>query len=186
MNPSLPLPLPHLLGFFNTPTRLYRFLTRRYMAESTGRSVAALVIASHFRPYTQSAESASALDPDDASPTTGTSPDVESGALSRETWEQEAVLKQQEKEWHKSAWKANEEGDHRERVWQEPIVIDSRIGQRMSQFDLASGEEEKAVQIDARKRQEAEGWVENARKRTGWMRTEKKGWEMGFEGNESE
>ena len=186
MNPSLPLPLPHLLGFLNTPTRLYRFLTRRRMAESTGLSVAALVIASHSRPYTQSAEFASAVDPDDASPTAGNSPEVGSVALSKETWEQEAVLKQQEQEWHKSAWKANEEGEDKERVWQEPMVIDSRIGQRMSQFELASGEEKKAVQIDAKKRQEAEGWVERARNWTGWTKTKKKGWEMGLEGNESE
>lgn len=185
MNPSLPLPLPHLLGFLNTPTRLYRFLTRRQMAESTGRSVAALVIASQFRPYAQSAEFASAVDPDDASPTAGNSPEVESVALSRETWEQEAVLKQQEKEWHKSAWKANEEGDHRERVWQEPMVIDSRIGQRMSQFELASGEEEKAILVDAHKRLKA-GGVEKVRNWTGWTETEKKGWEMGLEGNESD
>ncbi len=186
MNPSLPLPLPHLLGFLNTPTRLYRFLTRRQIAESTGRSVAALVIASHFRPYAQSTEFSSAVDPDDASPTAGSGIEAESIALSNETWEQEAVLKQQEQEWHKSAWKANDEGDQKERVWQEPMVIDSRIGHRMSQFELASGEEEKAVRLDAQKRQEDGGWVEKAKTWTGWTRTERKGWDMGLEGDESE
>lgn len=186
INPSLPLPLPHLLGFFNTPTRIYRFLTRRQMAESTGRSVAALVIASQTRLYNQPADFASAVDPDDASPTAGNSAEVESVVLSKKMWEQEAVLKEQEQEWHKSAWKANEEGDHRERVWQEPVVVDSRIGQRMSQFELASGEEEKAVQIDGQRRKEVTGWVEKARKWTGWTKTEKKGWDMGLEGYGSE
>lgn len=186
ISPSLPLPLPHLLGFFNTPTRLYRFLTRRRLADSTGRSVAALVIASHSRPYTQSEEFASAVDPDDASPTAGNALADGSLALSKETWEQESVLKQQEDEWHKSAWKKNEEGDDKERIWQEPMVVDSRIGRRMSQFELASGEEAKAAQVDARKRQEAEGLIERARKWIGWTENEKKGWEMGLEGNAEE
>lgn len=186
MNPSLPLPLPHLLGFLNTPTRLYRFLTRRQLAESTGRSVAALVLASQTRPYDQSAEYASAVDPDDASPSAGTSPEIGSVTLAKQTWEQEAVLRPQEQDWHKSAWKANEEGDHRERVWQEPMVIDGRIGQRMSQFELANGEEEKADSVDAQKRREAEGWVARARTWTGWTKPVKYGWDMGLEGDENE
>lgn len=186
LEPSLPLPLPHLLGFLNTPTRLYRFLTRRHLAESTGRSVAALVLATQARQYSQSAEHASAVDPDDASPSAASDARNDSVALSKETWEQEAVLEQEETEWHKSARKPNEEGDTRERVWQEPMVIDSRIGQRMRQFELASDEDQNAVQIDEQKRLQADGLVERARKWTGWTQRPKHGSEMGLEGSEDE
>ena len=186
LEPSLPLPLPHLLGFLNTPTRMYRFLTRRRLADYTGRSVAALVLAAQSRPYTQSAEFASAVDPDDASPSTAGDTTTDAVALAKETWEQEALLKQEEQEWHKSAWKANDEGDERERIWQEPMVIDSRIGERMRQLELANGEDESAVRIDEQKRLEADGLVERIKNFTGFDKKPRHGSEMGLEGDESD
>ena len=187
MNPSLPLPLPHLLGFLNTPRRLYRFLTRRQLADSTGRSVAALVLATQSRSYNQSANYASAIDPDESSPSAGTSSEVKSIALVKETWEQEATLREEERDWHKSAWKANDpESETQERVWQEPMVIDNRIGQRMRKFELPSDEDENAIRIDAQKRQEAASIIQKLREWTGWSEREKKGWEMGLEGADGE
>lgn len=186
LNPSLPLPLPHLLGFLNTPTRLYRFLTRRRLADSTGRSVAALVLASHSRAYNQSAEYASAIDPDDNSPSAATMPEADVIVMAKETWEQEAVLKEEEHDWHKSAWKPNAEGEEQERVWQESVVVDSRIGERMRKFELSSSDDEKAEVLDAQRRREAEGVVQKARKWVGWTEEGRKGWDMGLEGDEND
>lgn len=156
------------------------------MADSTGRSVAALVLASQVRTYTRSAEFASTDDPDDASPSVEDSAKTGLVASANEAWEQEEALKGEEREWHKSAWKANEEGEVKERVWQEAMVIDSRIGQKMRHFELASVEAENALRVDAQKRQEAEGLVERARKWTGWTKQERQGWDMGLEGDENE
>lgn len=183
--PSLPVALPHLLGFFNFPIRIHRFLTRRHLANATGASVAALVLASHSRPFTQSTDFASATDPDDdASPSMNDQ--TESAVTQRkEVWEQEVVLREEESEWHKSAWKSNEEGDTRERVWQERMVVDGRIGSRMKCFELRNGQEEEAAKLDAAKPQEDEGYVERAKKWAGLGSKEKPGWEMGLEGDES-
>lgn len=182
--PSSPVALPHLLGFFNFPIRIYRFLTRRRLADSTGASVAAIIIASQSRTFTKSAEFASAIDPDDASPTIN---DQVDSAISqvKETWEQESVLSEEESEWHKSAWKSNEVGDTRERVWQEKMVVDERIGSRMRLFELMSGQEEEAEKLDEEKQQNAEGYMERVKKATGLGLKEKPGWEMGLEGDES-
>lgn len=182
--PSLPVALPHLLGFFNFPIRIYRFLTRRHLADSTGASVAALVLASQNRPFAQSTEFASAIDPDDPPPSVDNQ--TESAVMqTKGAWEQEAALREEESEWHKSAWKSNEEGDTRERVWQERMEVDERIGSRMRLFELRSGQEEEAAKLDAEKRKEVEGQIERAKKWAGLGPKEKPGWEMGLEGDES-
>jgi len=184
MQPALPVTLPHILGFLNTPTRTYRFLTKRRLADDTGRSVAALVLATRSRPYTQSAEFASAVDPDEASPSSAVAPE---GAVSQsnEAWEQEAVLKHEEREWHKSAWATNKEGDEdKERVWKERMVIDGRIGKAMSRFELENGKEEEALKVDEEKRREEPSLVEQVRKWIGFEKKGPQGWDMGFEGNE--
>lgn len=103
-----------------------------------------------------------------------------------EPWEQEIVLVQERKEWHKSAFKANGPEETKERPWLEPMVIDSRIGQRMSQFELEDGAEEEALRIDAEKRIAEPGVIERIRKWTGFEKQGKKGWEMGLDGNEDE
>ncbi|KAF6236688.1 hypothetical protein HO173_004979 [Letharia columbiana] len=146
---------------------------------------APLVLASHSRPFTQSTDFASATDPDDdASPSMN---DQTESAVTqiKEVWEQEVVLREEESEWHKSAWKSNEEGDMRERVWQERMVVDGRIGSRMKCFELRNGQEEEAAKLDAAKRQEDEGYVERAKKWAGLGSKEKPGWETGLEGDES-
>ena len=182
--PSLSVPLPHLLGFFNFPIRIYRFLTRRHLADTTGASVAALVLACQSRPYIYSTEFASAIDPDDASP--GTDSQTESPVTqTSEVWEQEVILREEESEWHKSAWKPNEEEEVRERVWQEKMVVDGRIGSRMRRFEPGDDEEEEATKRYMEARQKDEGYMETAKKWVGLGRKERPGWEMGLEGDES-
>lgn len=186
IHPATPVALPHILGFLNTPLRTYRFLTKRRLADDTGRSVAALVLATNFRPYTQSADFASAVDPDDASPSSGLAPD---GVVTQtaESWEQEAVLRHEEREWHKSAWAASKEGEEgKERVWKEPVVVDGRIGKAMSQFELGSGRDEEAVRVDQEKRLLEPSIEDRIRKWTGFERKVKQGWDMGFDGSEDE
>ena len=95
------------------------------------------------------------------------------------------ILKEEESEWHKSAWKSNEEGDTRERVWQEEMVIDPRIGSKMKRFELTSGQVEEAAKLDAETRREDEGYMERAKQWAGLGLKEKPGWEMGLEGDEN-
>ena len=182
--PSLSVPLPHLLGFFNFPIRIYRFLTRRHLADTTGASVAALVLACQSRPYIHSTEFASAIDPDEASP--GTNSQTESAVTqTSEVWEQEVILREEESEWHKSAWKPNEEEEVRERVWQEKMVVDGRIGDKMRRFELGDNQEEEATKRYMEARQKAKGDMETAKKWVGLGPKERPGWEMGLEGDES-
>ena len=182
--PSLPLPLPHILGFTNFPIRIYRFLTRRYLAESTGASVAALVLASQTRPLTQVADLDSPIDLDDTLPDSNDESQTRLAAQ-KEVWEQEVALREEESNWHKSAWKRSEEGDTRERVWQERMAVDGRIGSKMRRFELGSGVEEEAVRLAAEEREKDEGYLEKAKRWAGFGRRERQGWEMGLEGNES-
>ena len=182
--PSIALPLPHVLGFLSTPKRIYRFLNRRHLADDTGASVAALVLASHSRPFDHAAEFASSVDPEDASP----SSTVPEGAVAptQDVWEQEKVLRDAEGEWHKSAWTANEEGDDRERPWKEDMVIDARIGQRMRVFELPEGTAVKAEELEEAKRKESEGPLTILKNWAGFGPKERKGWEMGLEGGEDD
>jgi import inner membrane translocase subunit TIM54 len=48
--PSIAIPVPHILGFMNTPIRIYRYLTKRYVADEIGRQVAAACFAA-YAPY---------------------------------------------------------------------------------------------------------------------------------------
>ena len=182
--PSTALTLPHILGFTNTPKRMYRFLTRRHLAEETGASVAALVLAAHNRPFIQSTEFASAIDPEDASPSS--IPPEDAVTTARETWEQDRVLKEAEVEWHKSAWKANEEGDTTERVWKEDMVVDPRIGGRMRVFELPEGAAIKAEDLEEQKRSEETSLWLRTKTWAGYGPREKRGWDMGLEGSEDD
>jgi import inner membrane translocase subunit TIM54 len=54
IGPATPIAFPHILGFRNTPIRIYRFLTRRRTADTVGRQVAAAILASYRAPDTSS------------------------------------------------------------------------------------------------------------------------------------
>jgi import inner membrane translocase subunit TIM54 len=146
--PSITIPFPHILGFRNTPIRMYRFLTQRHLADDIGREVAAAVLAA-YRPYQHSEGefSPDLSDGDAASPTAGVERDGISASDSRRVrWEQEDLLKEEEKEWHKSV-KKREEGDKKERTWLDPMVLDDRIAGRMQKFELSREDEERARRI---------------------------------------
>ena len=146
--PSTTISFPHILGFRNTPIRMYRFLTRRHLADDIGREVAAAVLAA-YRPYQHSEGefSPDLSDGDAASPTTGVERDDTSALdLKRMRWEQEDLLKEEEKEWHKSVRK-REEGDRKERTWLDPMVLDDRVAGRMQRFELSMEDDERARRI---------------------------------------
>lgn len=143
---TTPVPLPHILGFLNTPIRIYRFLTQRYLAENAGRDVAALVLAVSTRPYQEGANavtSDSSSNSELASESPPTDPETSSGPSKQ--YEQQTLFEKEEKEWHKSVRKREDDG--KEREWLDDIVLDPRIASRMSTFVLTPDEEERANRI---------------------------------------
>lgn len=181
LTPTLVLPLPHLLGFLNTPTRLYRFLTRRHLADETGALVAALVLATQSRPYT-STTTPSSFEIDIASPSSSST-----NSEPRLRWEQEDVLRNEEAEWHKVAWADDKDADKeppRERVWREEMIIDQRIGERMRVFELDERERERALREEQEAAARERGWMGDIKAWLGMQMEEgPKGWEMGLVGN---
>ncbi|KAL8667442.1 MAG: hypothetical protein Q9202_000658 [Teloschistes flavicans] len=176
--PCTVLPSPHILGFLNTPIRIYRFLNRRYLADETGREVAALVLASHMQAWKTGESFASSADPD-ASPSTSSSAVIQLEG----DWEQQRVLQEEERDWHKSVWKASE--DEQERILKTPILVEPRIGGRMTRFEIGAEEYEKA-KSDEGKDPAAQGLLDRVKEMVGWEEdTAVKGWEHGFVGVES-
>lgn len=191
--PSTVVPLPHLLGFLNTPIRIYRFLTKRRLADETGQLVATLVLASSTRSYNRGTEFFSNAQPnDDAEVDASASLQMAAVVEARTEWEQDSVLADEEKEWHKSARAPNgDEDPDRERPWKEKMVIDERIGSRMRTFDISAEERlqrlndaETEIQVEDNERQ---GLVQRLLIWTG-LRDEGgvKGWEMGLVGEEED
>lgn len=124
IGPSVGVHYPHILGFRNTPIRIYRFLTRRNLADSVGKDVAAAVMASN-RPYMTGASSI-----DDTS--------------SSES-EVSKLLEQEEKNWWKTTFYPRKE--HEESVWIEDMTLDERIVGRMRAFQLTAEDEDRAKRI---------------------------------------
>ncbi|KAI5370230.1 Putative mitochondrial import inner membrane translocase subunit Tim54 [Septoria linicola] len=130
IGPSVGVRMPHLLGFMNTPVRIYRFLTRRRLQDDIGRQVAAAILASH-RPYS-----------------TATAHDESSASEAQvEVAEQKVVLAHEEKDWYKLVHKPRQE--HQESVWIEPISLDDRITSRMRAFELTPADNDRAKRIAA-------------------------------------
>ena len=149
--PSTPISFPHILGFVNTPTRLYRFLNRRVLADQIGRETAAVVLAT-YRPY-QTTSEPSSFTPD-SSDSPQSAPELESTPA--QTAEQQTALSKEETEWHKNARK-RVEGEP-ERTWLEPVMLDPRIAERMRRFELAPEDEARATKIVVTE-EEIEGWI---------------------------
>ncbi|KAK1076466.1 mitochondrial import inner membrane translocase subunit tim54 [Friedmanniomyces endolithicus] len=126
IGPSIILPFPHILGVRNTHSRIYRFLTRRRLADEIGRDVAAAVLGASYRSF-------------DAV----TAPSrTQDGGAGDSVPEQTAVLAREEGEWSKSVHRAREEGE--ESVWIEGMALDERVAGRMRRFELSAGEEDRA------------------------------------------
>lgn len=130
--PSAPIAFPHILGFLNTPIRMYYFLNRRSLAEDVGRQTAAVVLAAH-RAYEHSADD------------TLTSEDGQSGSTAS-AWEQQRVLADEEANWTKASRKrVDGEG---ERVRLDDVAVDARIAGRMRRFELDGAAAQKAGDIE--------------------------------------
>lgn len=156
LEPSTPVPFPHILGFLNTPTRTYRFLTRRRLADEIGREVAAACLCT-YREYKELGD-----------------------VHAEQQWEQQTALVQEESNWVKTVWKSDEEAAQgkqtaaaddaspvadgselaedgastpqptthkKEKIWPKPAVLDSRIAMRMRRFELQPEDEQRARNI---------------------------------------
>ncbi|KAL3450937.1 mitochondrial import inner membrane translocase subunit Tim54 [Aspergillus insuetus] len=149
---SIPIEFPHILGFLNTPIRLYRYLNQRRVAESVGRDVAALVLASYSRPYNDGASFGSDPDFNSAGPNVIPvlpSPDSSlDGTLPVGNYEQQSQLEIEEKDWHKIVHKKDEANPDKEREWVDDIVLDHRIASRMQRYGLSPEDEARAQRID--------------------------------------
>ncbi|KAL8756923.1 MAG: hypothetical protein Q9199_002608 [Rusavskia elegans] len=180
--PTAILPLPHLLGFLNTPIRIYRFLNRRHLADETGREVAALVLASYVRPW----DSKSEFMGSSPFPGHGNSTEEQRSNVpaNHERWEPEGVLEGEERDWHKVAWKRYQ--GEPERVWRNSMVVEPRIVERMRRFDL-TGAEEDLARKDEGKDPAAKGLWASVKETIGWEQDRAvRGWEHGSVGEESE
>ena len=141
LGPSTTVPFPHILGIRNTPIRIYRFLTRRRLADTIGRDVAAAVLGSSYRSYSTTASHDADYPQDNASAVAAEEGCKGSGSGS----EIAGVLAHEEREWWKTTWKAREA--HEESVWIEGVTLDERIAARMRRFELSSEDEDRAKRI---------------------------------------
>ncbi|KAL2853764.1 mitochondrial import inner membrane translocase subunit Tim54 [Aspergillus pseudoustus] len=149
---STPIEFPHILGFLNTPIRLYRYLNQRHVAESVGRDVAALVLASYARPYADGASFGSDPDFNSADPNVVPVPPSPDSSLDGTSlvgdYEQQSQLEVEEKDWHKSVHKKDEANPDKEREWLDDIALDHRIASRMRRYVLSPEEEVRAQRIN--------------------------------------
>lgn len=133
LGPAVAIPTQHLLGFWNFPIRMYRFLNRRHLAEEVGRDTVAAVLGA-YRPF-----------------------HTESDGLSAESkWEQQQLLVREEPDWHSSVTKREDDG--KERVWLDDMVLDSRIAERMRKFEFDHDLELQAVPVAEEKK---ESWLQS-------------------------
>ncbi|KAM0563988.1 hypothetical protein ACHAPJ_000196 [Fusarium lateritium] len=145
-SPSNPIPLPHRLGFRHTLVRLNRFFNRRKLADEIGREVAAVCFAASSREWREADGQ----------------------------YEQQLVLKHEENDWVKSVWKPEEppkqDDDNaattpaeppKEKIWPAPVVVDSRLAQRMRRFEILPEDEARAAQIKVSEA-EVEGWIKGS------------------------
>ena len=217
VSPVAILPFPHLLGFLKTPARTYRFLTRRRLADTTGRQVAALVLATRVSSF-EEAYSHINLSQEQVEEAEGSSinlgavlDNLDSSSASSKPSIAAQVLKDEERDWHKSVYAPDPQPDSSvepsdsptsdsstnsispslntspDRPWRNPIVTDPRIEGTMTTFALDPGSEKRAEMalMEEDKKRKEERWVA-MHKWVGWWRKEdqeKKGWEMGWEGD---
>ena len=140
-SPSAPVAFPYLPGFLNTPIRMYRFITRRYVTDDIGRQTAAAVMATH-RSFHNGSDPSVAMSSSSPEP----SGDHTQFVAQKTRWEQQDILKHEELEWHKSVRKRNPDSS-REYEWTDPMVLDERIASRMRQFELNGEDEDRADRI---------------------------------------
>ncbi|KAF2151248.1 hypothetical protein K461DRAFT_295320 [Myriangium duriaei CBS 260.36] len=143
LGPTTVLPFPHILGFLNSPTRIWRFLHKRRLADEIGRQTAAFVLATSYRPFDAQTETAAAGQPSDSPASEFSESPVDTYREPR-VYEQQALLANEEPEWHKSVRK-RERVEGKEDLWRDPIVLDERIASKMRVFELTQEDEQRAA-----------------------------------------
>ncbi|KAI9825575.1 MAG: mitochondrial import inner membrane translocase subunit tim54 [Phylliscum demangeonii] len=177
LEPAAVIAQPHLLGFLDTPIRIYRFLNRRQLADQLGREAAAVVLGTtseRWQPQPAPSPRHTLL-PSPGSPSSLSSkwPESEHGlggpsALPADDYDPSSAphhaldhsshrlvelalasaLADEEDDWPKSARDpAKVEEDEREREWADAMVLDDRIVSRMRAFQLSAEDEERARRI---------------------------------------
>ena len=127
LGPTAVVPLPHLLGFWNFPIRIYRYFNKRKVAEEVGRETAAAVLGA-YRSFEAAGEAPSEDD-------------------SSAQWEQQRLLAHEEADFHKSV-RERKDDNGKERVWLDDMVLDPRMAERMKRFVLEFEAEDRAKNID--------------------------------------
>lgn len=155
LDPAAVIPFPHILGFLNTPKRIYRFLNKRKLADDIGRQTAALVLASLYRPLDAQIEFTAGGQPSD-SPTSEFADSPVNATREPRTYEHQRLLAYEEPEWHKSIRK-RERVEGKEDVWRDAIVLDERIASRMRIFELSRDDEQRAEEFAARPKETVVG-----------------------------
>jgi import inner membrane translocase subunit TIM54 len=151
LGPTAIVPFPHLLGFWNFPIRMYRFLNRRQIADDIGRQTAAAVLGA-YRPFEVAGETASVGGSQEESST---------------QWEQERLLAYEEGNYHKTARDRSKDEAGKERVWLDDMVLDPRIAERMRRFVIDAEVEERANNLP---KEEKDSWFSSL-----WPKEQKKG-----------
>lgn len=134
LGPTAVVPLPHLLGFWNFPIRMYRYLNKRKVADEVGRETAAAVLGL-YRPFETPSEAPVVSEED---------------GNSSAQWEQQRLLAHEEASWHKTARERKYE-DGQEKIWLSDMVLDPRIAERMRRFALDADAEERASRVSVGK-----------------------------------
>ncbi|KAI9890723.1 MAG: mitochondrial import inner membrane translocase subunit tim54 [Vezdaea aestivalis] len=141
--PSIAIPHFHILGFLNTPIRIYNFFNRRSLADQIGRETAAIVLAAS-RPYGQSAHSSIERRKGNSSASSTAAEFAPDESYVDGQHEQTGELANEERNWHKSV---RERKTEEERVWLDDTVLDPRIAAKMRKFALTEVDEVRAEDI---------------------------------------
>ncbi|CAD0082888.1 unnamed protein product [Aureobasidium vineae] len=111
LGPAIAIPFPHLLGFWNFPIRIYRFLTRRYVADEIFSRTAAAVLASHREFQTS---------------------DIDYLSHEEKEWHKSVRKPKADPESEEGAVQQ----EKKEKLWLDGVVVDDRITSRMRVFEL--------------------------------------------------
>lgn len=136
LEPAGVIGFPFILGFFNTPVRMYRFVTRRRMADQVCREAAAAALG-RYRPFIAAAEPAGTM----AGPQ-----EVQDGLRAVEAGKtgqsgqpgqpsEIDALRDEEADWPGRVWK---EERYRGGEWTERLAVDPRIQSRLRRFFIPS------------------------------------------------
>ncbi|EPE09095.1 mitochondrial import inner membrane translocase subunit tim-54 [Ophiostoma piceae UAMH 11346] len=132
LGPAVAVQFPHLLGFLNTPIRLWRFLHRRRVADDIGREVAALCFATAQREF-RSNEIETALD------------------FEEKNWTKTVFEDDKDDN-------GNVINTTKEKIWPLAVTVDPRIGERMRRFEVDADAEAAARAIKVPE-ELIEGWT---------------------------